>query len=103
MKSKQIIEVEKLQIRVVQHNEEDFISLTDMLKQKDGGVLISKWLSNKNTIEFLGIWEKLYNPALIMSEAGVNRFTLSVKQWIERTHAIGIVAKTCRYGGILCS
>lgn len=100
------IVVQDIPIHVVKFNDEDYISLTDMLKTKDGGVLISKWLSNKNTIEFLGIWEELYNSnfnytefGIIMSEAGVNRFTLSVKQWIERTNAIGIQAKTGRYGG----
>ena len=63
-------------------------------------------MSNKNTIEFLGVWEKIYNPdfnytefGVIMNEAGVNRFTMSVKQWIERTNAIGITAKAGRYGG----
>lgn len=100
------IVVQDIPVHVVKFNDEDYISRTDMLKTKDGGVLISKWLSNKNTIEFLGIWEELYNPnfnytefGIIMSEAGVNRFTLSVKQWIERTNAIGIQAKTGRYGG----
>jgi len=93
-------------IHIMQHKENDFISLTDMLKYKESGGLIFKWLSNKNTIEFLGVWEKIYNPSfnytefgVIMQEAGVNRFTMSVKQWIERTNAIGIVAKTGRYGG----
>ena len=77
-----------------------------MLKHKESGGLIFKWLSNKNTIEFLGVWEKIYNPnfnytefGVIMQEAGVNRFTMSVKQWIERTNAIGIIAKAGRYGG----
>ncbi len=67
---------------------------------------LNRLLSNKNTIEFLGVWEKIYNPnfnytefGVVMSEAGVNRFTMSVKQWIERTNAIGIIAKAGRYGG----
>jgi len=55
--------------------------------------LIEKWLRNKNTIEFIGIWEQIYN------EAGLNRFVLSVKQWVEKTGSIGIVAKAGRYGG----
>ena len=100
------VEVEKTIIHITQHNKEDYISLTDMLKHKDSGGLVFKWLSNKNTIEFLGIWEKIYNPnfnytefGVIMNEAGVNRFTMSVKQWIARTNAIGIVAKAGRYGG----
>jgi hypothetical protein len=73
---------------------------------EDGLVLIEKSLRNKNTIEFIGIWEQLHNPVFnspefegIKNEAGLNRFTLSVKKWIEKTNAIGIVAKTGRYGG----
>ncbi len=101
-----LIEVKETIIHITQHNQEDYICLTDMLKHKDNNGLIFKWLSNKSTVEFLGVWEKIYNPnfnytevGVIMSEAGVNRFTLSVKEWIERTNAIGIVAKTGRYGG----
>jgi hypothetical protein len=72
---------------------------------EDGLVLIEKWLRNKNTVEFLGIWEKINNPGFnspefggIMMEAGLNRFTLSVKKWIEKTNGIGLAAKTGRYG-----
>lgn len=67
---------------------------------------LEKWLRNKNTIEFLGIWEELYNEQFdydeyynIMQEAGLNRFVMSVKQWVERTNAKGIIAKAGRYGG----
>lgn len=67
---------------------------------------LDKWLRNKNTIEFLGIWEELYNEQFdydeyynIMQEAGLNRFVMSVKQWVERTNAKGIIAKAGRYGG----
>jgi hypothetical protein len=101
-----LIEVKETIIHITQHNQEDYICLTDMLKHKDNNGLIFKWLSNKSTVEFLGVWERIYNPnfnytefGVIMSEAGVNRFTLSVKEWIERTNAIGIIAKTGRYGG----
>lgn len=73
---------------------------------ENGVVLIEKWLRNKNTIEFLGIWEELYNEQFdydeycsIMQEAGLNRFAMSVKQWVERTNSRGIVAKAGRYGG----
>ena len=100
------ITVKDIIIHITQHNKDDYISLTDMLKHKESGGLIFKWLSNKNTIEFLGVWEKIYNPdfnytefGVIMNEAGVNRFTMSVKQWIARTNAIGITAKAGRYGG----
>ena len=82
-------------------NEEDYISLTDMVKGiENGSALIEKWLRNKNTIEFLGIWEEMYNPDFnstefggIKNEAGTNRFLLSVKQWVERTNSRGIMAK----------
>lgn len=86
---------------------EDFISLTDMVRGLDNGTsLVEKWLRNKNTIEFLGIWERLHNPDFdfgayeeIMSQSGLNRFLISAKQWIEKTKAIGIMAQAGRYGG----
>jgi len=86
---------------------DDFISLTDMVRNLENGlVLIEKWLRNKNTIEFLGIWEEMYNDDFnspefegIKSEAGLNRFSLSVKMWIQKTNAKGILAKAGRYGG----
>lgn len=87
--------------------EDDYISLTDMVRNIENGLaLIEKWLRNKNTIEFLGIWEEIYNKNFnspefegIKNEAGLNRFSLSVKMWINKTNAIGIVAKAGRYGG----
>lgn len=101
------IKVETTEITIISHNEKDYISLTDMVRPIENGLaLIEKWLRNKNTIEFLGIWEKMYNPLFnspefegIKMEAGLNRFIMSVKQWIEKTHAIGIIAKAGRYGG----
>ena len=101
------IQVENVEISVIKVGGEDYISLTDMVREiENGSALIEKWLRNKNTIEFLGIWEEMYNPDFnspefggIMAEAGTNRFLLSVKQWIERTNARGIVAKAGRYGG----
>ena len=106
-KKKQKIEVQGTEITVVSNNKQDFISLTDMVRTIENGlVLIEKWLRNKNTIEFLGIWENLYNPDFnspefegIKNQAGLNRFALSVKQWVKRTNSIGIVAKAGRYGG----
>ena len=87
-------------------NDEDYISLTDMLKSKDGDFFISDWLRNRNTIEFLGIWEELHNPnfnygefAIIKSQAGLNSYKISVKEWVNKTNSIGIVAKIGRYGG----
>lgn len=99
--------VENTEITVVEVDEKDYISLTDMVKSIENGLaLIEKWLRNKNTIEFLGIWEEMYNPSFnspefegIKNAAGLNRFILSVKQWIEKTNAIGIMAKAGRYGG----
>jgi len=87
--------------------ENDYISLTDMVTNLNNGlVLIEKWLRNKNTIEFIGIWEEMNNPEFnspefggIKNEAGTNRFALSVSQWIIRTNAIGIKASAGRYGG----
>lgn len=94
------------EIAVVSQNGEDFISLTDMLRSKDGDFFISDWLRNRNTIEFLGIWEKVYNPdfnygefALIKSQAGLNSYKISVKEWVAKTGAIGLRATAGRYGG----
>ena len=93
--------VDGTEIQVLLLEEDDYISLTDMVRKIDNGLaLIEKWLRNKNTIEFLGIWEEMYNPDFntvayeeIMSEAGLNRFIMSVKQWVSRTSSKGIVAK----------
>ena len=92
-------------ISVIKNKDEDYISLTDMVKQMDeGDQLIKKWLSTKNTVEFLGVWERLRNPNFnlavfdqVKSEAGSNRFTLSVKKWIELTNGVGLSAKSGRY------
>ena len=101
------ITVQNTQITVVSIDERDYISLTDMVRNIENGLaLIEKWLRNKNTIEFLGIWESMYNPNFnspefegIKNEAGLNRFILSVKQWVEKTNSRGIIAKAGRYGG----
>lgn len=100
------IEVKGSEIRVISKNGQDYISLTDMLKAKDGDFFISDWLRNRNTIEFLGIWETVYNPdfnsgefAIIKSQAGLNSYKVSVKEWVEKTHAIGLQATAGRYGG----
>lgn len=101
------IKVNDTEISVISFEEKDYISLTDMVRNIENGLaLIEKWLRNKNTIEFMGIWEEMYNPIFnspefegIKNEAGLNRFVMSVKQWINKTNAIGIVAKSGRYGG----
>ena len=101
------INIEGSEISVIAIGNRDYISLTDMVRNiENGAALIEKWLRNKNTIEFLGIWEDMYNPNFnspefegIKIEAGLNRFILSVKQWVKKTNSIGIVAKAGRYGG----
>jgi hypothetical protein len=101
------IKVDQTEITIIEIDEKDYISLTDMVKNIENGLaLIEKWLRNKNTIEFLGIWEEMYNPNFnspefegIKNMAGLNRFFLSVKQWAEKTNSTGIIAKAGRYGG----
>ena len=100
------IEVKGTSITVYSDGDRDFISLTDMLRAKDGDFFISDWLRNRNTVEFLGIWEQVHNPdfnyggfAAIKSQAGLNNYKLSVKEWVAQTRAIGLVAKAGRYGG----
>ena len=85
------LNVDGTEIQVLQIEEDDYISLTDMVRKiNNGPALIEKWLRNKNTIEFLGIWEEMYNTDFnvtayeeIMLEAGLNRFIMSVKQWVS--------------------
>jgi hypothetical protein len=100
------INVRGTEITVVRRDNEDYISLTDMLKAKDGEFFISDWLRNRNTVEFLGIWETVHNPdfnsgefAIIKSQAGLNSYKISVKEWVEKTNAIGLRAAAGRYGG----
>jgi hypothetical protein len=97
---KSIIAVQGTEIVVMSYPQGDYISLTDMLKAKDGDFFISDWLRNRNTVEFLGIWESVYNPdfnygefATIRSQAGLNSFALIPKQWIDTARAIGIVSQ----------
>lgn len=100
------LKVDNKVINYTKINDEDYISITDMLKSKDGEFFVSDWLRNRNTIEFLGIWEELHNPnfnygefAIIKSQAGLNSYKISVKEWVSKTNAIGIVSKAGRYGG----
>jgi len=101
------IEVQGKEITIISTDQQDYISLTDMVRTIENGLsLIEKWLRNKNTIEFLGIWEEIYNPDFnspefegIKNQAGLNRFVLSVKQWVKKTNSKGIIAKAGRYGG----
>ena len=103
---KSTIEVMGTTITVLAQHDEDCISLTDMLKAKDGDFFIADWLRNRNTVEFLGIWERVHNPgfnygefAIIKSQAGLNSYRISVKDWVAKTNARGLRATTGRYGG----
>ena len=103
---KRVINVKGTEITVAVKGDQDYISLTDMLRAKEGDVFIGDWLRNRNTVEFLGIWETVHNPdfnyggfATIKSQAGLNRFRISVKDWVEQTNAIGLRATAGRYGG----
>lgn len=101
-----VIAVQGTEVTVLSGKEGDYISLTDMLKAKDGDFFISDWLRNRNTVEFLGIWESVHNPAFnyggfatIRTKAGLNSYKLSVKDWVKQTNAIGLHARAGRYGG----
>ena len=106
VKKNEIITVQGTEISITQIDDADYVSLTDMMKAKDGDFFIKDWLRNRNTLEFLGIWERIHNPnfnwgefALIRSQSGLNRFRISVKEWVDTTNAVGIIAKSGRYGG----
>ncbi|MBQ9183848.1 MAG: KilA-N domain-containing protein [Neisseriaceae bacterium] len=100
------ITVQNTEITLVRINDEDYLCLTDMLKAKDGDFFITDWLRNRNTLEYIGIWEKVYNPnfnygefAIIKSQSGLNSFKISVKEFVAKTNAISLQAKAGRYGG----
>ena len=102
------ITVKDTSVTIISVNENDYINLTDIAKYKsnDPTAVIGNWLRNRNTIEYLGIWESLYNPNFkpiefegFKKEAGLNAFTLSPTKWINTTNAIGIISKSGRYGG----
>lgn len=106
--AKQKIKVEGRIINIYDQDGTDFISLTDIARQINDrtDIVISNWLRNRNTVEYLGVWEKLHNPNFnsiefdgIKSQTGLNSFFLSAKQWIESTGASGIQSKAGRYGG----
>ena len=100
------IQVKGSDITIISENDADYISLTDMIRAKDGEFFITDWLRNRNTLEFLSVWESINNPsfnygefAIIKSQSGLNSFKISVKEWSERTNSIGVIAKAGRYGG----
>lgn len=106
---KSSIEVQGIQVAVLSSHAEDHISLTEIARYRDSGSpddLIRNWLRNRNTVEFLGLWEQLNNPDFnpvefdgIKIQTGLNSFSLTPKQWIDKTGAIGITSKAGRYGG----
>ena len=108
MSTKSII-VQDVEIQVASISEDDHISLTDMARYRDNervNYIIQNWIRNRNTIEFIGLWEKLNNPNFkgiefdaFREKAGLNSFTMTPKAWIEKTNAIGIISKSGRYGG----
>ena len=98
--------VKDTEVNVLKVDGEDYICLTDMLRAKDGDFFITDWLRNRNTLEFIGIWEKVHNPsfnygefAIIRNQSGLNSFKISVKEFVARTDAVSVRAKAGRYGG----
>ena len=105
----QTVNVKNTQIRTLKINNEDYICITDIARQKnpvEPKDIVKNWLRLKNTIEYLGLWEKLYNPDFkgvefdpLYQEAGSNAFTMSPTRWVETTNAIGLVTKNGANGG----
>jgi len=102
------ITVKDTDVTIIQQNGADYVSITDIarFKTEDPNAVIGNWMRNRNTIEYLGMWEYLYNPDFkplefegFRKEAGLNAFTLSPQKWIDRTNAIGLISKSGRYGG----
>ena len=109
MSKKDSFTVQGMEISVFTHRQDDYISLTDIAKYKDElnpRFIIQNWMRNRNTVEFLGIWEILYNPNFnrvefeaVRTQTGLNSFVLTPQKWIEITGAVGITSKAGRYGG----
>ncbi len=106
MSKQQIINIQGHQIKISQINNNDYISITDMVIGFGDDTVIYSWMRNRNTLEYLGLWEVMNNPNFkpiefdrFRKEAGLNSFTMSPKKWIESTNAIGIISKAGRYGG----
>jgi hypothetical protein len=100
------IEVQGTSIQIISRDTEDYISLTDMAKRFGDDVLIYSWMRNRNTLEFIGVWEKIHNVNFkghefetFRKQAGLNAFSLTPRKWIEGTGAIGFVSRAGRYGG----
>ena len=106
MKKTDKLDIKGTVVRIVKIGDEDYICLTDMLKAKDGDFFIADWLRNRNTLEYIGIWERVYNPdfnygefATIRSQSGLNSFKIGVQEFTQRTNAISIISRAGRYGG----
>jgi len=106
MAKNRVINVKGTEIKIIQLQNSDYISMTDMVSSFGDESIITNWLRNRNTIEFLGIWEQIYNPDFkplefegFKKQAGLNSFWISPKKWIETTNAIGLHSKSGRYGG----
>ncbi len=104
--AKKTINVKGAEITILQKEQDDYISLTDMVKGFGDDTMIYSWMRNRNTLEFIGIWEEMNNPdfkgnefVTFKSQAGLNNFNLTPRKWIEATNAIGIISKAGRYGG----
>ncbi len=106
MKKSVQITVKGVIITIFKSEKEDYISLTDMVKGFGDDTMIYSWMRNRNTLEFIGIWEEMNNPnfkgnefVTFKTQAGLNSFNLTPRKWIEATNAIGIISKSGRYGG----
>jgi KilA-N domain len=105
------LDVKGTTVAVMSQKGDDYICVTDIARYQDSertDYIIQNWLRNRNTIEFLGIWEQLNNPDFnpiefdgIRKQAGLNTFILTAKRWIESTGAVGLISKPGRYGGML--
>lgn len=98
--------IKDTEINILQVLDSEFICITDMIKAKDGDFFVTDWLRNRNTLEYIGIWESLNNPIfnygefdLIKSKSGLNNFKISVKELTEKTNLTCLIAKVGRYGG----
>ena len=106
---KKDLKVKDVTIKTMVVNGIDYICITDIAKQKneiDSNGVVANWMRNRNTIDYLGLWETLHNNSFnplefegFRKDAGLNAFTLSPSRWIEATNAIGLIAKSGRYGG----
>jgi len=104
--NKKTINIKGAEIQIIEVQNADYISLTDMIKSFGDESIITNWLRNRNTLEFIGIWEQINNPYFkplefegFKKQAGLNSFWLSPKKWIEATGAVGFISKAGRYGG----